>query len=123
MKKISSILLVIAVIIFAACSHKAHPSKSKDEAIEPPKSIATTYTGGVQALIEAKCTPCHLPSKGGNKENLESYGAVKRNITDMIARVQKNPTERGFMPMKNAKLSDEEIATLKKWVSDGLLEK
>ncbi|MEI7736936.1 MAG: hypothetical protein WCI49_15815 [Ferruginibacter sp.] len=123
MKKTSIVLLAVAAIIFAACSHKSHPSKAMDEAVVPAKPAPTTYASGIQAIITGKCAPCHLPSKGGNKENLESFDAVKKNITNMIARVEKNPIDRGFMPMKNAKLSDEEIATLKKWVADGLLEK
>lgn len=122
MKKNSIVMLIVAVIIFAACSKKSHPSKT-NEAVIPAKPVATTYAGNVQALIEAKCAPCHLPSKGGRKENLETYDLVKKNITDMIARIEKNPTERGFMPFKNAKLSDEEISVFKKWVTDGLLEK
>ncbi len=121
MKKTSIVLLAVAAIIFAACSHKSHPSKGADTAAAKP--APTTYTSAVQAIITGKCAPCHLPSKGGKKESLESFDAVKKNITDIIARVEKNPTDRGFMPMRNPKLSDEEIATLKKWVADGLLEK
>jgi len=41
----------------------------------------------------------------------------------MLARVQLNPGERGFMPFKHEKLSAEEIVVIKKWVDQGLLEK
>ncbi len=118
MKKNVILATVLAIFVFAACSKKAHMSKTA--AIKP---IPTSYTSAVQTLIQAKCAPCHIPSKGGNKLNLDSYDASKKNITYMIARVEKNPTDKGFMPFKNAKLSAEEIEVFKKWLADGLLEK
>ena len=41
----------------------------------------------------------------------------------MLSRVQLNPKQKYFMPSKNDKLKEEEIAVFKKWIEDGLLEK
>ena len=40
----------------------------------------------------------------------------------MITRISLTPAEKGFMPFKNAKLSDDVIAVFKQWRSDGMLE-
>ena len=71
-----------------------------------------------------KCSPCHLPSKGGFKTNFETYTSAAKYGAEMIVRIEHNPGERGFMPFKSPnKLTAEEIAVFKKWVSDGLVEK
>lgn len=127
MKKNIIIATVLAIFVFAACSKKTNPSKTTETAVvteaAPAKPAATSYSSAVQSLVQAKCSPCHIPSKGGNKLNIENYEIAKKNIADIIARVEKNPNEMGFMPMRNAKLSEEEIGVFKKWLADGLLEK
>ena len=115
MKKIVTALALLFIFILAACSKKSSPGKTE-------KIKITTYTADVFPLIQMKCTPCHLPSKGGNKRSYETYASAKLFGADMAARIQRNPGERGFMPFKNAKLSDTEIAVFKKWLSDGLPE-
>ena len=117
MKKIPFVFTLILITVFAACSKKSSPGKT---VAEPPK---VNYTADVTPLLQAKCTPCHLPSKGGNKANFENYESAKKYAGDIIARIQLNPGDRGFMPFKHAKLSEVEIALFKKWVEDGLLEK
>jgi hypothetical protein len=116
MKKTSIVLTLIAITLFAACSKKNSASKT-------PKVILTTYTTDIAPLIQAKCSPCHLPSKGGNKGNFENYESAKKYGAGMLARVQLNPGERGFMPARHEKLSVEEIALIKKWNEQGLPEK
>jgi hypothetical protein len=54
---------------------------------------------------------------------LDSYAALTKNIDDILRRVQLNPTDRGFMPDRRAKLSDSTINILKQWKADGMLEK
>ena len=74
-------------------------------------------------LLKLKCSPCHLRSKGGKKTNFENYIAAKKYAAVMLKRVQLNPKQKDFMPSKNEKLKEEEIAVFKKWIEDGLLEK
>ena len=116
MKKNLFVLTLIAVMFFVACSKKASPGKTVEK--------SKTYTGDIVPLLQAKCTPCHLPSKGGKKANFENYESAKKYGADMLARVLLNPGERGFMPFKHTtKLPAEEIAVIKNWVDQGLLEK
>jgi uncharacterized membrane protein len=125
MKKIILPLTVLGIVIFAACSHKATPGKTETttNTPPPPKYVPVTFADNVQALIQAKCSPCHTPSKGGNKANFENYENSKKWAAQMIAKIELMPGSRGFMPMKGAKLPDDEIAVFKNWLKDGLLEK
>lgn len=116
MKKTSIVLMLIGITLFTACSKKNSASKA-------PKIIPTTYATNIAPLLQAKCSPCHIPSKGGNKANFENYESAKKFGAGILARVQLNPGERGFMPMRKEKLSVEEIAVIKKWNEEGLLEK
>ncbi len=115
MKRISFVLLWITVVIFAACSKKSNPAK-----VVVPK---TSYSVDIVPLVQAKCTPCHLPTKAGRITNFENFENTKKYSEAILTRIQLNPGERGFMPFKQAKLTAEEIAIFKKWVDDGLLEK
>ena len=112
--------MLTIIISFAACSKKSNPGKSTAEEV---KVKLTTYSGDILPMLQAKCTPCHLPSKGGNKANFENYEVAKKYGTEMLARVIKAPTEKGFMPRMNPKLSESEIAVIRKWGEQGLLEK
>jgi hypothetical protein len=42
----------------------------------------------------------------GKAKPLDTYAAVKANIDTILARIQKKPNEKGFMPVRRPKLSD-----------------
>jgi len=106
------VLLVMTAIIFSYC----HSSKKATTAA--PK---LSYENNIQTLIAANCSPCHIPSKGGNKKPLDTYTAAHDNIDDIIRRIELNPTDKGFMPFKKPKLNDSTIAVFRQWKTDGLL--
>ncbi len=81
-----------------------------------------TYIADVQPLIVGNCSPCHIPPKG-NKRAFDNYDSVKVNIDEMIARIEKQPDEKGFMPFKHPKLPDSTIMVFVNWKNDGLPEK
>ena len=110
-----SILFVLAVFIFIFSN--CHSGR---KLAAPPKM---NYEVNIKTLIEANCTPCHIPAKGGNKKPFDTYLAAQTNIDDMIRRIELNPTDKGFMPFKHAKLSDSTIAVFRQWKADGMLEK
>lgn len=116
MKRMLLLTTGLSVLMLIACSKKSAPGKAA-------KVKTTSYTADVLPLVQLKCTPCHLPSKGGFKANFETYESAKKYAADMVARIQLNPGDRGFMPFKHPKLAEEEISVFKKWVSDGTLEK
>lgn len=112
MKKNLLILTAAAITIFAACTKKASPGKT-----------ATTFVSDLTPLMQAKCSPCHIPTKGGKKADFENYASAKKYGPDMLTRVMLNPGDRGFMPFKHDKLPAEEIAIIKNWVDQGMQEK
>lgn len=116
MKKI--IILFSAVftsMIFVNC----HSTKQVTAAT--PASL--TYDGNLKEVISQNCSPCHIPSKGGNKKAYDNYANVNSDIDEIIRRIELNPGERGFMPFKHPKLPDSTIAVFRKWKDDGRLEK
>ncbi len=115
MRKILFVLTLITVAFLTACTKKASPGKTVVK--------STTYSTDIVPLLQAKCTPCHLPTKGGRKADFENYAGAKKYGADMLARVLLNPGDRGFMPFKHDKLPAEEIAIIKNWVDQGMLEK
>ena len=115
MKRFSLVALIFsAVTVFSYCS------SSKKAAAKVP---LLTYEANIQPIITEKCSPCHIPAKGGNKLALDNFEAVKVNIDPVIDRISREPHEKGFMPMRKPKLSDSTINVIKQWKADGLAAK
>ncbi len=122
MKKIfiASSLAAISILLAYCCGPKQAIGSKEPAKVVVPKS---SYDGNVAAVMVANCSPCHMPSKGGNKRPYDNFANVKADIDEIIRRVEMEPGTRGFMPMRGQKLSAETIAVFKKWKEDGLLEK
>ncbi|HEY1871960.1 MAG TPA: hypothetical protein VGG71_12935 [Chitinophagaceae bacterium] len=118
MKKylITGVVICAAVVLFSNChSSKKAAASSSNMATTP----AVSYAVNVKSIVETHCSPCHIPSKGGNKKALDNYDNLKGSIDEVIRRVDLNPTDRGFMPFKNPKLDDSTIALFKQWRDAG----
>ncbi len=117
MKKLYVMLFISSAVLFQFCA-----SKKKVGAPVAKVPAKITYLANVQGIISTSCAPCHIPP-GGNKEPLNTYLTAKAHIDEIILRIQRAPTERGFMPQRHAKLPDSLITAFVKWKADGLLEK
>ena len=115
MKKFYVSGLLVMMAMFLSYCHTA-----KKAAAAAP---AVTFQANIQPIVMNSCAPCHVPSKGGNKEALDVYANAKKDVDDILHRIQLNPEERGFMPMRHPKLDDATVATIKQWKDGGLLEK
>ena len=111
-KKIYVLALLTSAVLLQFCSSSKKIKASKMAA------SSVTYTENVNPIIINNCSPCHIPTKG-NKKPLDTYGSVKSNIDEILVRVQRNPGEKGFMPMKHPKLSDSTIQVLAQWKNNG----
>lgn len=107
-------LMIAAVTSFQFCKPAATATGAKNSNI--------TYVSHIQSIVAAKCTPCHFPPQG-NKEPYHTYAAVARDVDEIILRVNKNPGEKGFMPLRHPKLSADTIQLFAAWKEQGLLEK
>jgi mono/diheme cytochrome c family protein len=115
MKKITKPILAfsMSLIVFSACQ--------KEE--EPAPVAKITYDKDIKAIFVTNCTPCHLAG-GANPNKWDNYMTAQSSISKILDRVQREPGSQGFMPRNaTAKISAENIALLKQWVTDGLLEK
>ena len=112
-------LVLACMVTTAVVFYNCHGSKKATAAAPAPKA---TFEANFKTLVGMNCSPCHIAGKG-NKKSYDNYANAKADIDDMIRRIELNPTDRGFMPFKKAKLSDSTIMAFKKWKEDGLLEK
>ena len=110
------------IVLVYACSKKTTPAKTAEPAAAIVKRAFVTYSGNIKLMIETKCTPCHVPAKGGFKTSFDNYVAAKKNIDEMIRRIQLAPTEKDYMPFKFKPLTTEEVNVFKKWKEEGLAE-
>ncbi len=106
-------VIALATLVLSQCS-----SAKKATAVIPK----STYATNVSTVIMSHCTPCHVPSKGGNKKPYDNFANAKTDIDEIIRRIELNPSDKGFMPFKHPKLNDSTIMVFKKWRDDGLLE-
>jgi hypothetical protein len=113
--------IVAGMMALATLLYNCSGSKKTTASVPPP--AASNYEANVKTVIESHCSPCHIPSKGGNKKSYDNFANTKADIDDIIRRIEMNPGDRGFMPFKHPRLSDSTIAVFKKWKTDGLLEK
>src|SRR5688500_17255299 len=97
--------LIASSVLFAgyliACSPTRNAQQTPSAEIKP----TLAYTSDVQPLIMPHCSPCHIEGKG-NKTPYNNYANAKRDIDDILLRINKNPDEKGFMPFRHPKLSD-----------------
>ncbi len=116
MKKLYVSAVIIMMAVFFSYCHSA-----KKAAAAAPAAI--TYETHIAPIIQNSCAPCHIPAKGGNKEALDTYAGVSKEIDGILHRIKLNPTDRGFMPMRHDKLNDTTIALIQKWKDGGMVEK
>ena len=113
MKKLVLLSLLVTGTLFQYCSST---KKAQSAAVSK-----VTYAANVQPVIQANCSPCHIPPQGRARP-LNTFDAAKANIDETIVRIGRNPEDKGFMPMRHPKLSDSTINVFVKWKADGLAE-
>ena len=112
-------LLASAMIVLVLALSNCHTKK----VVVASPAPRLTYENKVQSVIMDNCSPCHIPSKGGNKKAYDNYASASADIDEIIRRIELNPTDRGFMPFRHPKLPDSTIAVFKLWKTDGTPER
>lgn len=111
MKYTISLCLIAGVLVFSYCNT---PKK-----LEAPKAVVT-YEKDIQPIFAANCAPCHFPEQKGKKSPLDNYDGIAGQIDDIIRRIELQPGDKGYMPMKKPRLSDSAIMVIKTWKAEGL---
>lgn len=114
------LLLSALFIILISCSSRSDDT-SPTPTPTPPTSTIATYNKDVSPIIQGACVSCH--AAGGTKADfpLTSYALVKAAVDNIIVRIEKPAGDPLKMP-KGGSLSASDIALIKKWKADGLLE-
>jgi ribosomal protein S16 len=83
-------------------------------------SVNVTYSSTIKSIISAKCQGCHSSTAPANGYDFTQYAVVKARVTDgkLWGAINHLP---GYFPMpKNGnKLSDCEIAQVRRWINAG----
>jgi tetratricopeptide (TPR) repeat protein len=106
--------VLFGILLTAACARARS---------EPPPDVVT-FNRHVAPIVYRSCAPCHRPGEAG-PFSLLSYADVRKRA-DQIARVTASrymppwPPEHGYGELAGERrLSDEEIARLRRWASEG----
>ena len=116
MRKLFVGMLLGTAFLFQYCS------SSKKAASAKKAESTVTYEGKIKPIVQASCSPCHIEGKG-NKKPLDNYKGASGTIDEIIARIQKNPDEKGFMPARHPKLADSTVQQFISWKQAGTPEK
>jgi hypothetical protein len=87
------------------------------------KEPVISYAKDIAPFIKLSCAPCHF-APDGKKEPLDTYNALKENITTVVRHIKLPVEDPNYMPFKSKKpaISAENIAKLELWVKGGMKE-
>ena len=119
MKKIAKLSLAFTIVL---ASVLVESCKKEEVAVVTPVVPKLTYNANIKSIFVTNCTPCHLA--GGFKVNKwDDYTTAKTNVALILDRIQRDVNAVGFMPQKGTTpVPAADIAKIKQWVTDGLLE-
>lgn len=132
---IASGVLSVGMIVFSACgSKKATETSEKTPKptvglVETPaesesvcNSMDVTYENTVKSIMDANCAnSCHSAMKHASGIDLSTYEKVKETAAKKYFMGSLNH-QAGFaaMPMKAAKLSNDDLTKLQCWIENGM---
>lgn len=101
------------------------PAEVEVEAKPPPAPAPLTYWGAVAPIMETRCTSCHAAG-GIGPMPLTTFADVKTNLGDVLHQTERRhmppwlPDTKACAPLRHSRaMTDEEIATLKRWADAG----
>ena len=114
-----SLLIIIAVIFYTGCEENIEQDYIDDSENGTVSydcdELRSYYTDSVKPILVSKgCTGCHVTSNPSGGLALDSFenavnGIMHGNVLD---RVNREPTDIGFMPKIGSKLSQDQLDIL-----------
>lgn len=123
MKKLQlSILSVVAATIMSSCYYdnfkELHPEGALPNSTSGCDTVnAISYSAQIVPILNSACTSCH--NSAGSAHDMTTHAAVQ---ADALAGTLYNDVYTGSMPQGGSRLSDCDIAKIKKWVDAGALD-
>ncbi len=112
-----TLFLLLAILTYA-CTPRAAVTETETP---PAADIPVVMYADIHTILERSCSPCHFPDEEGGLLALDNFKTVKKNLAEVIKRVELPQNNVGFMPleMKKEALTKEEILMLKNWAWGG----
>ena len=108
---------LLFIILFASCDTRTY-----EEIADPIAVIQTVnYNDNVKSIIESNCLSCHGTVGSASYYPLNNYNETKNAIDNIINRIERPIGDPLKMP-QGSSLSQNNIAIIKQWKVDGLLE-
>jgi len=111
-----SFIAALAAITQTACYYD---NEVEQYGVTPCDTVAQTYNGHIQTIIQANCVSCHGP--GGEQEQVpfDSYNSLQPFAGTLVDRIHGN-NGLGIMPPPSAgTLSDCNKQKIEAWVKAG----
>ena len=108
------ILTVVAFVLSFSCT------KDSMESLNPCDTVAITYSGAIQPVLEASCYGCHSGSSPQGGVSLDSYDAVR--VVAMDGRLAGTVNyEPGYppMPQRQPQLDSCKLYYINTWIEQG----
>jgi hypothetical protein len=111
LKIYSFILIAFSISICAACS---------EDPIPEPTAVVS-YSSDVAPIFAADCSFSGCHNSGSTVGSLENYQDAKNfKFIDRVSGALNREPDFEPMPRGPLKLSEDKIATIEKWIADGL---
>jgi len=116
MKLVALILLNLSILSAFSCGG----GSSNNSVNEPDPVNATVSFQKVQTIISDNCTSCHGTTLANNAPmSLVTYSQISLFANSISNRIKKSTNDSQLMPPDGPKLSDEDIASIDTWISEG----
>lgn len=124
MKKITilSLAMMFIVAIISSCTHDPQEMPAPDDDNDPPgDTIQVTYSGDVVPILtNNQCLSCHSAASQTGGVDLETFESLLQFVDNgrLMGAINHDP---GYYPMPpgGAKINDDDIAIIQKWIDDG----
>jgi hypothetical protein len=118
MKSFTHWFLFLFLGLVASCTYDNVEELTPIVPCETPDVVS--YKQSISPLLDRNCRSCHNPTLLTGGVNLEDFAELKRRAgTGQLIGVVSHAPGYAKMPKDGAKLSDCDIALLKKWVDAG----
>src|SRR5262245_53987117 len=84
-----------------------------------PAATAVDYETDIKPLLKRRCYPCHGPVKQKAGLRLDAGALIPNDIHDELLRRVSSGDELDRMPPEGARLTEDQIASLRAWIAEG----
>ncbi|GAA4301612.1 cytochrome c [Nibribacter koreensis] len=128
MKNLTHLLFLLLAVLAAGLAFSCSSDSAEDTDPQPKPdpqdqqcvTAGVTYANTIVSLMSANCNSCHNSSLATDGVVLDTYAGVRAQAsTGKLMGVITHAAGFSAMPSGGAKLSDCNIAKIKKWVDDG----